>query len=322
MTCPPPLGYPSTSLGECTPPEPDYSLYCATLDPPVKPLPVWWRNACVSYDIQKDASRQVPYATASKMFASAFAKWTGTACPTGGDGGSRLSIDVRDLGPVDCDLVQYSSDQGNQHVIIFHDDCWGVIENGKCNEHNDANNTLGLTTITFNPDTGELYDADMEINSTPKIPLSISDSVPGGGYDFQSIITHESGHFLGMAHATDTRSTMYARYIPGTSNMRSLTPDDVAGICTIYPPSGKRSVDRSVATNGIVAADACDPTPRHGFQSQCAQPQEPNTACAITSHLGGGPSRVPSLPAVGFAAIAAAAVRRKRRRVARGASSL
>ena len=42
---------------------------------------------------------------------------------------------------------------GNQHAIIFRDSGWPYP--------NDLNNTLGLTTaITFDPDTGEIYDAD------------------------------------------------------------------------------------------------------------------------------------------------------------------
>jgi hypothetical protein len=62
--------------------------------------PLYWKNACVAYSLQKDASRQVSFDDASSGVATAFAKWTGTACPTDGTGTSRVSIDVRDLGPV------------------------------------------------------------------------------------------------------------------------------------------------------------------------------------------------------------------------------
>src|SRR5262249_51371510 len=151
-------------------------------------------------------------------------------CALSGDAVSRVSIDVRDLGPVSCDQVQYNPDQGNQHVIVFRDDVW---------PHNDASNTLGLTTVTYDPDSGEIYDADMEINAT--VPLSTTDPVPAGGYDFESIITHEAGHFLGMAHSGDDRATMFAHYTPGSSTLRVLAADDVAGICSVYRPGGDRS---------------------------------------------------------------------------------
>jgi hypothetical protein len=257
------------SLENCTPP--GFAKYCEGLSPPATPVPIWWRNACVSYDLTRDGTRQIAYDTISRIVASAFAKWTGTTCATDGSSASRVSIDVRDLGPVDCDRVQYNSNQGNQHVIIFDDDVW---------PHNDANNTLGLTTVTFDPDTGEIYDADMEINAT--VPLSIGDPVPASGYDLESIVTHEAGHFLGMAHSGDERATMFAHYAPGSSSMRLLTGDDVGGICTIYPPGGTRSVDPSVpgASKGRLEEATCDPTPRHGFSTECAIP--PNKACVAS----------------------------------------
>lgn len=290
MTCPLPPDF-SPAPGACVPD--DFASYCASLQPSAKTLPVWWRNACVSYDIQQDASSQVPYDTASQMFAAAFTKWTTTMCPEpAGDadaggasaalaGTSRVSIDVRDFGPVACDEVQYNSDQGNQHVIIFHDDVW---------PHNDANNTLGLTTVTFDPDTGEIYDADMEINST--VPLTLSDPIPAGGYDFQSIITHECGHFLGMAHSGDDRATMFAHYTQGSTYMRVLTDDDVSGICSIYLPDGDRAVDPSTTADGsgLVAEDSCDPTPRHGFSTQCATSASHPCSAAGSPGAGAGSS--------------------------------
>src|SRR5215472_9597530 len=60
-------------------------------------LPLYWKNACVSYDIQKDSSRQVSYDDAANSIALAFTRWTSAACPTDGTGSSRASIDVRDL---------------------------------------------------------------------------------------------------------------------------------------------------------------------------------------------------------------------------------
>jgi hypothetical protein len=213
-----------------------------------------------------------------------------------------VSIDVRDLGPVDCDLVQYNSDQPNQHVILFHDDVW---------PHNDANNTLGLTTVTYDPDTGEIYDADMEINAT--VPLSVGDPVAAGGYDLDSIITHECGHFLGMAHSGDDRATMYASYTPGSTYKRILTADDVAGLCSIYLPDGERVVDPSATPDGSgqVPEDTCDPTPRHGFSTQCASP--PSKSCAVSSAGAGDVAWPWAWAGLGAGATLTLGRRRKRR---------
>jgi Matrixin len=267
------------------------------MNPPAKSLPVFWSNACVSYDIQASASKQVPYDKAVDLFAAAFAKWTTTTC--GGADDARVSIDVTNLGPVLCDKVQYNSDQGNQHVIIFYDTGWPYP--------NDTVNTLGLTTITFNPDTGEIYDADMAINSGADIPLSLADPVPETGYDFQSIIAHETGHFLGMAHSGDGNATMFAHYTQGATWMRTLSADDTDGICSIYLPNGDRAVDRSVVASGRVAEDVCDPTPRHGWQSVCAQP----LGCAVSDP---GVHRAAGLAGLVAIAQAVAAVARRRAR--------
>jgi MYXO-CTERM domain-containing protein len=233
-------------------------------------LPLWWKNACVSYDIQQNASRQITYEDARSNIAIAFSQWTARTCPTDDAGASRVSIDVVDKGKVDCNQVQYNSDQPNQHVILFRDDAW---------PHNDSSNTLALTTVTFNPDTGEIYDADMEIN-TASVRMSVGDPVPSDGFDFLSVVTHETGHFLGMAHSGDVHATMYAHYTQGSTYMRALSPDDIAGICTIYPPDGTRTVDKSVSASGSVPEGLpCDPTPRHGFSSECATTQ--TKGCAI-----------------------------------------
>ena len=123
----------------------------------------------------------------------------------------------------------------------------------------------------------------MEIN-TAQQTLTLTDPIPPDGYDFQSIVTHETGHFLGMAHSQDDHATMFAEYTRGATSMRNLSADDVAGICAIYPANDTRSVPTSVAASGSVAADACDPTPRHGFSTTCAP--TPNQ-CAVSPGMPG-----------------------------------
>lgn len=220
-------------------------------------VPLFWRNSCVGYNIQQNASRQVSYDDAANAISRAFTKWTGSACPTNGTGRSRVSIDVRDLGPAECGDVKYTSGGPNQNVIVFRDDRW---------PHGDTTNTLALTTVTYSPETGEIYGADLEVNTFDQ-RVTLTDPVPPDGYDFQSIATHEAGHFLGLAHSGDSRATMYASYTPGATAMRNLTADDVDGICTIYRPDGERAVLNGKVTQG----PQCDPTPRGGFSRACAE---------------------------------------------------
>jgi hypothetical protein len=294
-TCPLPISF-SPLPASCYPP--DFDAYCQSLKTPVEPARLWWRSACVSYDLSQSASRQVPYDVAARIAAASFSKWTTTQCP-GVSGLARVSIDVRDLGPVECNEVAYNSDQGNQHVIVFHDDAWPYM---------DSANTLGLTTVTFNPDTGEIYDADTEINSS--IPLAVDDPVSDSAFDLQSIMTHEAGHFLGLAHSGDINASMWAFYAPGSVNKRTLTADDTDGICSIYPPDGTRLVDLAASPTGVVAEGICDPTPRHGFQSVCSAPI--GAGCAAAP-LGGPPADRGALGTLA-GALAYAAQRRRRAR--------
>ena len=260
--------------------------------------PLFWRNSCVGYDLNSAASKQVAYEDAATFISTAFTKWTGTSCPTDGTGTSRVSIDVRDLGPVDCGDVSYNTNGANQNVIVFRDDKW---------PHHDANNTLALTTVTFNPDTGEIYDADMEINTHDQ-RVTLQDPVPPDGYDFASIVTHETGHFLGLAHSGDQRATMYASYQPGSFAMRNLTADDINGICTVYRPDGERAVLDGKVTPG----PQCDPTPRRGFTSQCAD--SPSKSCVGTSIASARPARGGWIAAIALVAFAVGARRLRRRR--------
>jgi len=94
--------------------------------------------------------------------------------------------------------------------------------------------------------------------------LTVSGPVPSNGFDFLSIITHESGHFLGMAHSADMQATMFAHYTEGATSMRNLSADDITGICTIYPPDGTRTT-----AAGPLPEGPCDPTPRGGYSGNC-----------------------------------------------------
>ncbi len=86
-------------------------------------------------------------------------------------------------------------------------------------------------------------------------------SVPNGYYDLASILTHEAGHFLGLAHSAETSAVMYAHYHPGQN---VLTPDDVGGICSIYPPDLTRNT-----AGGAIGSVLCNATPPLGFLSTC-----------------------------------------------------
>ncbi len=259
----------------CTPPGPG----CGT--------PLFWSSRCVGFWMQRDASSQVSLALATSIVWNAFTNWTHVDCPNGG----HPNILVKIGGDVACHRQEYNQDQANANIIMFDDASW---------PYEGSPNTLALTTVTYDLDTGEIYDADMELNSHD-VQFTTSDT--NVEFDLASIVQHESGHFLGLAHSQDSEATMFASYPKGSIALRTLEADDVAAICAAYPPGP--DIPRS-----------CDDTPRHGFSSDCAaeQPTDPSGCCSVAT---GAPSN--GAPALGaFAAALAVAFSRSRSRRARG----
>lgn len=242
-------------------------------------IPLTWTSSTLSFDMQKDASAQVDLATATALAEQGFSRWSALGCVadtndcTGTVTGSP-SISVDDYGPIACDNAEYDKTGGNANIIIFRDGTW---------PHDDSTSTLALTTVTYDTGTGEIYDADIEVNSNPSTSiLATSDPVGENKYDLQSIFQHEEGHFLGLAHTqgTHTDATMYFAYNPGETNKRHPTADDACGLCNIYPPGRSALCDsepRRGWANGCngtdvepIPAGACDQTPQTGCK--CSQP--------------------------------------------------
>ena len=220
--------------------EPDSSTLCVT-----EGQPLYWPGACVSYAVARQASWQVDEATASAIAQTAFDAWRNVICP---DSGLPPSIGVTDaFGPTSCALAEYSHTGANANVIAFRDADWST---------SDADESIGVTTLTFDPVSGEILDADIEINSTDVIlSTTPGTDLAAGKDDLQSILTHEAGHFLGLGHSTDPDSVMRPKYDPGTASLRVPSADDIAGICAIYPPFRR--------------AQPCNFTPKRGFANEC-----------------------------------------------------
>ncbi|HYP89329.1 MAG TPA: matrixin family metalloprotease [Polyangiaceae bacterium] len=225
-----------------------------------------WPSSCVSFDVQKDGSplRELGYDEAHEAVLNGFRQWINADC---GDG-QHPDVTMSDYGPVECHEAEYNQDAPNANIVMFRDDSW---------PYQNAIDTLALTTLIFNADTGAIYDADVEVN-TFQAPMSLGIVGPGE-VDFNSVITHELGHFLGLSHSGVPGSTMNRSYAPGDTAMASIEQDDVNGICAALPPGR------------AVASTSCEP--RHGFSTECALPL---TTCGF--HPGGAGIRGSLLLAV------------------------
>jgi Matrixin len=86
--------------------------------------------------------------------------------------------------------------------------------------------TTTLADTTYPPPNGQTAAGDIQINTAMDFNI-------GSAYDLFSVMLHETGHSLGMAHATNPAEVMYPNY----EGIRTgLAAGDIAGIQAMYGP--------------------------------------------------------------------------------------
>jgi hypothetical protein len=232
-------------------------------------LPVFWPDACVTYAVQQNGSplRGISAFDTDEVMRKAFAAWLGAECP----GGGRPSLGVVPLGGAVCDQVEFNKPEGgrpltpNANLVIYRDETWPYMNESF---------VIARTSITFDPDTGAIFDADIEINSSEN-EFSLSDTEVSN--DLQSVLTHEVGHFLGLDHTRAPNASMLADYELSNLGTRTLSSDDRAGICTIYAPL----VDAEPSCPGSTG-------PHYGYSRECGSNVHADASCLSLAGAGGG----------------------------------
>ena len=161
----------------------------------------------------------------------------------------------------------------NVNLIKFRDTTWGRPATDKDPARLYPHEAAGITTVIYIDDAknsrdGAIIDADIEING---VDFAITaDSQPTNGRDsvLQNTLTHELGHLQGLEHtcrvgndpertngagnpvplcsdiqglpSTPARqailaATMYNFQSPGETSKETLSDDDIAAICAVYP---------------------------------------------------------------------------------------
>jgi hypothetical protein len=208
-------------------------------------IPLRWERRCTTYAIERSGSSDLPIDAVREIVQRSFEAWMAVDC-----GGTPTDLQAELLDePSRCDLAEYNTEGGNVNTIVFVAD-WDARGYDP--------SAYAYTTVWHNTRTGEIYDVDMEINEdrgpygTCPIPAGCED----GTVDLQNVITHEAGHYFGVAHTPGPEeATMWAISPPGEVGKRSLEPDDAEALCAIYPP-------------GDLPA-SCDFEPRGGLVLVC-----------------------------------------------------
>ncbi len=249
--------------------------------------PLYWNTSCISFHMNRVGTADLDIRQTRAAIMRSFRSWSEVDC----GGGKTAKMSFVALEDIECKRAEYNKIGKNVNVVLFQDDDW---------KYRGIDGTLAKTSATFDTVTGEIFDADIEVN-TAFNNVTISDEPGKIAYDLQAILTHEVGHFLGIGHSADERSTMYPAYSPGTTAIRNLTDDDRKAVCAAYPPT---------------STAACNQEPRGGFSPTCEDaPAAPATGCS-SAPAQPGPASLSALATLGGASCFVLLVlgRRPRRR--------
>lgn len=250
-----------------------------------KGVPIQWKEGSVELLVDEtgSASLGISGADTQKAVESAFSTWMSADCPGGGHPSFAANTELKSGLE-----VAYSDAGPNQNVVVYQDGTW-PYEAG----------AVGKTFLAFTLDSGDMVDADVAFNSAD-FPLAI-DPTSTTDIDLEAVLTHELGHVLGLAHSDAPGATMQPETEGfATAELKTLEPDDMAGICAIYPPGKKGSAGS--ANHATASSGSGDMSSESSVGSSC--------------NLSHGPATRSSLGAALFAA-ALALLRRRRAAVGR-----
>jgi len=153
-----------------------------------------------------------------------------------------------------------------------------LLSNGSCDTtmyYDPA--ALALTTVSARMSSGQITDADIEVNAFNFMwgDLVVNPPTAGGTqvHDLRNAMTHEMGHLIGLDHtcfpSTSTmphpnddmgvpipdcrvasqevmETTMFPSADSGDVDKRTLGPDDQRAVCEIYPAAADPNVCKPV----------------------------------------------------------------------------
>jgi MYXO-CTERM domain-containing protein len=222
----------------------------------------YWQPNCIQLDVYINDFADLSRDEIAKSISAAAHTWSPTAvtCP---DGSSHPFFEiVPSLAPPNPGAPRPAYDGHNTFQFYTagspypQDSAFG-------------GSTIALTSVWARAD-GHIVDADVQVNALDNLFANLDPgSVIADGtypYDLQNAITHEFGHLLGLGHSCwdqfsdfdqpidDMDAGVPLCYPPpdvvkdtvmfatiasdGEITKRTLSPDDIRGVCSIYPASG------------------------------------------------------------------------------------
>lgn len=264
-------------------------------------VPLAWRNRCTGYSVHWTGSPELALDEVERVTLEATERWANVPCDENGVSRQYFRVNRNANTWV---LSGYDAQAENANTISFRRR-WGDNATHRVG-------TIAITIVTYDSLTGEIFDADIEMNQYDEranpdgFRFSTTRTVDPGSADLPTIMTHELGHFLGLAHSDNDRAVMWPEAGLGEPR-RDLTADDSAGICEVYPTASAPALPGRV----------CRGVPYGGLATQEGGTKVVGEGCAVrpphlSGRVSGGSLRGVALAAL--AGLAALAQGRRRRR--------
>jgi MYXO-CTERM domain-containing protein len=213
----------------------------------------------LEYYLNEDGSNDVSFSQLKPLIQTSFDAWGEPCCSTFNTNfqGTTAQTALSTRGDV---------------VLSWEEDSWPT-------QMGNVNQTIGVTlSSVYN--SCEIANAPILFNG-----VGFQFCTSGSGCtDLQSIATHEIGHNLGLGHSRQSNATMYYAY-QGGSGTRSLSQDDISGVCSLYQTSCSCSNDDDCGPTQICNGNQCEEAPCES-DNDCPGGQECNTGtgdCEVPS---------------------------------------
>ena len=229
-------------------------------------LDVLWPSMPVKFKIHNSSPPGVSSAAAQKAVRASYEAWARPDCSY---------FLYQDLGTTGQPKAMYG-DKLNTHVFPS---AWPTSS---------SQSALAITRVFWDDATGHMTDADILYN--PKYKWSTTGAKDA--FDLQSVATHEIGHQLGLGHSKSTSATMYRALGKGNTSFRSLSLDDITGLCALYSngkpvsPECEKSSHCSLAE--VCLNKKCVPgsSVKKGYGAPCAKSTECSSGICLSTGSG------------------------------------